>query len=139
MSALISRTGKKDKGFPGIFFSIGAENITIYGGAHSLKKDRLYCIRNYISEHLDTFSELLADPVFKDKYGKIHGDKNKRIPAEFNEAAEKQPLLFNKASYYYAKLDVKLILDPGLVGIFKDYYSAAKPMREFLIACEFRK
>ncbi len=134
MAALISRTGKKDKGFPGIFFSMGAANITIYGGAHSLEKDRLYSIRKDISEHLDTFSKLLADPVFKDKYGSIHGDKNKRIPAEFNDAAEKQPLLFNKAFYYYAKLDVKMILDPGLVDIFMDYYSAAKPMREFLIS-----
>jgi len=133
MSALISRTGKKDKGFPGFFFSMGAVNIMIYGGAHSLEKDRLHNIRKYISEHLDEFSNLLADRVFKDKYGRIHGDKNKRIPTEFNEAAEKQPLLFNKAFYYYAKLDVKKILNPNLVDIFMDYYSAAKPMREFLI------
>ena len=62
MSALISRTGKKDKGFPGVFFSMGAANIMIYGGAHSLEKDRLYSIRKYISEHLDTFSKMLADP-----------------------------------------------------------------------------
>ncbi len=134
MSALISRTGKKDKGFPGIFFSIGAANIMIYGGAHSIEKDRLYSIRKYISEHPDTFSKLLDDRVFKDKYGRIHGDKNKRIPVEFNDAAEKQPLLFNKAFYYYAKLDVKLTLDPSLVDIFMDYYLTAKPMREFLIS-----
>ncbi len=134
MSALISRTGKKDRGFPGFFFSMGAANITIYGGAHTLERERKYSIRKYISEHLGTFSKLLADRVFKDKYGRIHGDKNKRIPAEFNDEAEKQPLLFNKAFYYYAKLDVKLILDPSLVDIFMDYYSAAKPMREFLIS-----
>ena len=134
MSALISRTGKKDKDFPGIFFSMGEANIMIYGGAHTLEKDRLYSIRKYISEHPDTFSKRLADRVFKDKYGRIHGDKNKRIPAEFIDAAEKQPLLFNKAFYYYAKLDVKLILDPSLVDIFMDYYLAAKPMREFLIS-----
>jgi len=134
MSALISRTGKKDKGFPGFFFSIGATNIMIYGGARSIEKDRLHSIRKYISGHMEAFSKLLDDRVFKDKYGRIHGDKNKRIPAEFNDAAEKQPLLFNKAYYYYAKLDVKLILDPSLEDIFMDYYSAAKPMREFLIS-----
>jgi uncharacterized protein (TIGR02453 family) len=133
MSALISRTGKKDKGFPGIYFGMGAANIMIYGGAHVLERDRKYSIRKYISEHLDTFSKLLADRVFKEKYGGIHGDKNQRIPPEFNDAAEKQPLIFNKAFYYYAKLDVKLILDPGLEDIFMDYYFAAKPMREFLI------
>jgi hypothetical protein len=27
-----------------------------------------------------------------------------------------------------------MILDPGLVDIFMDYYTAAKPMREFLIS-----
>ncbi len=134
MSALISRTGKKDKGFPGFFFSLSAENIMIYGGAHSIEKDRLHSIRKYISEHLETFSKLLDDRVFKDKYGRIHGDKNKRIPTEFNEAAEKQPLFFNKAYYYFAKLNVKLILDPNLEDIFMDYYLAAKPMREFLIS-----
>jgi len=134
MSALISRTGKKDKGFPGFFFSMGALNIMIYGGAHSVERDRVYSIRKYISDHLDEFSKLLADRVFKGKYGRIHGDKNKRIPAEFKDAAEKQPLLFNKAFYYYAKLDVKKILDANLVDIFMDYYLAAKPMREFLIS-----
>lgn len=134
MSALISRTGKRDKGFPGFFFSMGAANIMIYGGAHSLERERKYSIRKYISEHLEAFSKLLVDRVFKDKYGGIHGDKNKRIPAEFNDAAEKQPLLFNKAYYYYAKLDVKMILDPSLEDIFMDYYLAAKPMREFLIS-----
>ncbi len=134
MSALISRTGKKDKGFPGFFFSMGAENMMIYGGAHSLERDRLYSIRKYISENPDTFSRLLDDRVFKDKYGRIHGDINKRIPAEFKDAAEKQPLLFNKAFFYFAKLDAKLILDPRLVDIFMDYYIAAKPMREFLIS-----
>jgi uncharacterized protein (TIGR02453 family) len=134
MSALISRPGKKDKGFPGIYFSMDAANIMIYGGAHILERDRKYSIRKYISEHLDTFSKLLADRVFKEKYGGIHGDKNKRIEPEFNDAAEKQPLLFNKAFYYYAKLDAKLILDPGLEDIFMDYYLAAKPMREFLIS-----
>jgi len=133
MSALISRTGKKDRGFPGFFFSMGAENIMIYGGAHSVERDRVYSIRKYISDHLDEFSKLLADRVFKGKYGRIHGDKNKRIPAEFNDAAEKQPLLFNKAFYYYTKLDVKKILDVNLVDIFMNYYLAAKPMREFLI------
>ena len=134
MSALISRTGKKDKGFPGIFFSLGAKNIMIYGGSHSNEKDRLYSLRKFISEHLDTFEKLLDDPMFKHKYGGIHGNKNKRIPAEFNEAAEKQPLLFNKAFYYFAELDAKLILDPGLGDIFMEYYQAAKPMREFLIS-----
>lgn len=133
MSALISRTGKKDKSFPGIFFSIGAENITIYGGAHRLETDRLSAIRKYIAGHLDTFSALMDDPLFKDKYGRIHGDKSKRIPAEFNEAAGKQPLLFNKTFYYYAELDVKLILKSGLVDLFMDYYSAAESVREFLI------
>ena len=133
MSALISRTGKKDKGFPGFFFSMGASNIMIYGGAHSIERERLYNIRKYISEHLDEFSKLLAARSFKEKYGRIHGDKNKRIPAEFTEAAEKQPLLFNKDFYYYTKLDAKKILDTNLVDIFMDYYLAAKPMREFLI------
>ena len=133
MSALISRTGKKDKGFPGIYFSLDAANIMIYGGAHILEKERLYNIRKYISEHLDEFLKLLDDRIFKEKYGGIHGDKNIRIQAEFKDAAEKQPLLFNKAFYYYAKLDIKLILNPGLVDIFMDYYLAAKPIREFLI------
>ncbi len=81
VSALISRTGKRDKDFPGFYFSIDTENITIYGGAHSLEKDHLYNIRKYISEDLNTFSKLLADPIFKKKYGFIHGDTNASLPS----------------------------------------------------------
>jgi len=134
MSALISQTGKKDKGFPGIYFGMDTENIMIYGGAHILERERLYSIRKYISEHLDEFSKLLNDPAFKKKYGEIRGEKNVRIQPEFKDAAEKQPLLFNKSFYYQAKLNIKRILKPGLMDIFMDYYLAAKPIREFLIS-----
>ena len=133
MSALISRTGKKERGFPGFAFRLGADGVGVYGGAHDLEKNRLHSVRQYISEHLDSFSELLNDNEFKDKYRRIQGDKNKRIPIEFKEAAEKQPLLFNKDFYYIATLNAKLILEDSLVDILMDYYFAAKPMREFLI------
>jgi len=131
MAAIVSTRGKKDKGFPGNYFQLGADELRVYGGAHMVEKDVLYGLRKQIADNLEGFSSVLSAKEFKTKFGEIHGEQNKRIPAEFQVAAEKQPLIFNKGFYYFAKLDAKLLLDENLTDIFMDYYHAGKPVNEF--------
>jgi len=131
MAALVSAKGKKDKGYPGIYFQLSADEIRIYGGAHSVDKDILHRIRTQIAANLEEFSGLLTAKEFKNKFGEIHGEKNKRIPPEFQAAAQKQPLIFNKGFYYFSTLEGKLLLDEKLADVFMEYYQVGKPVNEF--------
>ena len=133
MSALVSAGGKKDKTIPGLFFSLGAEKVTIYSGAHMIEKDILQKIREHIARNLSDFDKLITDKKFLDTFGEILGDKNKRLPKEFQEISEKQPLIANKHFYYLSTFKPTVILDPKLPDIFMDCYFTAKPLKLFFL------
>ena len=132
MSAIISAAGRKDKGYPGIYIQLGAEGVRIYGGAHMLEKENLYKVRQTLANQPGALDKLLAADDFKAKFGGIMGEKNKKLPPEFKEAAEKQPLIFNKQFYYGADLPAKHITSDTLGDTIMEYYFAAKPVKEFL-------
>ena len=64
-------------------------------------------------------------------YQNIQGEKNKKIPAEFNEAANKQALLYNKSFFYTCESDSELILKPKLDQHILDCYKVALPLNQF--------
>lgn len=132
VSAIISPGGRKDKSYPGIYVELKTDEIRYYGGAHMLEKQQLSNVRNHIASHSEDFEALLNAQDFKEKFGEIRGDQQKRIPKDLKEAAEKQPLIFNKNFYYFAKLDAKYIMQDDLADVLMEYYFAAKPMMMFL-------
>jgi uncharacterized protein (DUF2461 family) len=76
---------------------------------------------------------LISDEGFKEKFGEVLGEKNKRIPKEFSEAAEKQTLMFNKSFYYFKEFSPETILQDDLEDICMDYFLAAKPLGDFFM------
>lgn len=131
MAAIVSSGGKKNKTKPGIYLQFGAEDARVYGGAHMLDKNQLQSIREAIASNLGTFNSLLNAPDFKKKFGTIHGEEHKRLPKEFQEAAEKQPLLYKKSFYYFTQFDPEIILREDLPNYLMDYYLAGKPLGDF--------
>ena len=65
-------------------------------------------------------------------YGEVLGEKSKRIPKEFREAAESQPLLYNKQWYYHADLAPEVILSEELMDTILDLWRTAQPVKSFL-------
>jgi uncharacterized protein (DUF2461 family) len=117
---------------PGFYFELSADKVRIGGGAHACDKPHLHAIRSYIAAHPAAFKRIISDPEFREKYGTIRGEKNKRIPPEFKEAAEQEPLLFNKQFYYMAELPRELITSEALGDTLMAYYFAGKPLTQFL-------
>ena len=132
VSAIISSGGKKDKTVPGIYVELSPADIRICGGAHELEKDQLQSIREKLMAKPGVFEKLIEEPDFKKRFGAVHGDQQKRLPAEFKEAVEKQPLLANKQFYYYTKLDAEMALADDLVDQVMGCFHAAKPVKDFL-------
>ena len=132
VSANISAYGKKDKSYPGFYFQLSSEGVMIYGGAYMVENTTLQQIRNHIAGNLKNFSAAYNDKSFKEKFGSIQGEQNKRIPAEFQAVSEKEPLIANKQFYYSASLKPALITSAGLPEELMEYYRAGKKVNEFL-------
>jgi len=133
MSAAIAPGGKKNFAYPGFYFEATPEGINIYGGVYVADKGQLEKIRNLIAENLEAFNKLLTSPDFKNKYGgKILGETQIRIPKELKEAADKQPLIYNKQFYYKTSLDESYLTRPDLLDVLVDYFKASQGMNTFL-------
>lgn len=132
-SALISAAGRKDMNAPGIYFELGPEAVRIYGGAYIPDKDALLRIRSRIAKDLTKFRKLREDKDFIKRFGTVQGEANKRLPPEFQAAAAKEPLLYNKQFYYGAELPPKLVTSPKLPDLLMEHYAAMAPMNAFLL------
>ena len=89
-------------------------------------------VRSYMLTNLEGWEQALNSPNFKKAYGQIQGEKSKRIPKEFREAAEKHPLLYNKQWYYHADLSPNVILSDSLMDTILGLWKKAQPVKTFL-------
>lgn len=132
IGAIISKFGRKDKGYPGMYIQLSFDKMQIYGGVYMVENDVIQRIREMIAENLEEFQSLYNDKVFKKYYGEIIGEKNKRLTPNFQKLLEKEPLIANKQFYFGAEIDAKIILKPNLPDILMEYYQAGKKLCDFL-------
>ncbi|MEN9442051.1 MAG: hypothetical protein RLZ33_2128 [Bacteroidota bacterium] len=131
VSAVVAPEGKKSKAVNGVYFEFGPEHVRVYGGIYEIDKDDLLTVREGIANDLKGFQEAYSNPRFKKVFGTILGEKNKVIPKELKEAAEKEPLIFNKQWYFYAQFDAETVLDPKLDQLLLDCFEAGKPVEHY--------
>lgn len=132
MSALISEGSKKDKSRPGVYIEFSSKDLRFYSGLYELDTVTLHKVRTAITRERKTFAKLLDAPGFKNNFGTILGEKNKRVPKEFESIVAEQPLIANKQFYFYSALPSSSLTDPKLPELFMKYYKVSAPMREFL-------
>jgi uncharacterized protein (DUF2461 family) len=104
---VVSCGGGKDFTTPGMYIELNAKGGRIYSGFYGIEKDNLQVMREHIAKNLKEFNKLIKSKKFVDSFGEVHGDRNKRIPPEFKEVFEKQPLIANKQFYYFSDLNIK--------------------------------
>lgn len=131
-SAIISPAGRKDHTTPGIYFALGPESVKFYGGCYQPEKEQLEKIRMAIMRHGKGFRKVIEAKTFKAMFGEVQGEVNKVLPAEFKEAAKKEPLVANKQFYVGAEMPAKLVTDPKLMDHHMDHYLAMCPFNEWL-------
>lgn len=133
VGAIISPYGRKSKEYPGLYIQLGADKISLFGGAYMLEKDNLQKVRTYISKNLSEFEKLISAKAFVSKFGSIQGEKNKVLAPEFKDLLSKQPLIANKSFYFSADIDARHITSEELSDLIMAYYLAGKPVNDFLI------
>lgn len=128
----ISNGGKKDKTSPGLFLRFSLEGLYIMAGCYAPEKDQLNAIRNTIAVKHAEFKEIVSDASFQNAFGSVQGDKNKKIPVEFQEAFEKEPLIANKQFYILASAPSELITASTLLEEIMKYWKITRPFNDFL-------
>lgn len=131
-SAVISPKGRKDKSLPGLYLKLSPEDMAIMGGCYDPSTIQLKKIRAAISADPSAFRALIEHPDFKDQFGEVQGEVNKRIPKEFQEVFKKEPLIANKQFYYGATLPPETITNKHLEFIVMEYWKAMRPVNDFL-------
>ena len=134
VSANISSQGRKSKEEPGFYFQLSHDKIMIFGGAYVVEPAPLQKIRKAIAKDPKAFAAAYNDKNFKEKFGKLQGEANKKIPEEFKATAEKEPLIANKQFFYSAELKGKTRLQDDLADVLMEYYKAGKKMNDYLKA-----
>ena len=132
VSAIISPAGRKDKSAPGFYLELSAHRTMLGGGAYFVEKTGLENIRNAIAANPAAFRKLISEKDFVTKYGEIRGETNKRLAADLQAAAEKEPLIFNKQFYFMAELPANLALRNDLADVAIEYFAAAQPIILYL-------
>lgn len=132
VSAIISPGGRKNKTIPGIYLEITPDDMRIYSGLYQLDTKQLFNVRSHISHNLDEFQRLISSKKFVKTFTDIKGEKNKRIPKDFEDDAIRQPLLFNKQFYFYTTWPVETIYDKNLLKKITETFTIAQPVSEFL-------
>jgi uncharacterized protein (TIGR02453 family) len=131
VSAVISPNGKKSQAVNGVYFELGPEHVRVYGGVYEIDKDDLLAVREGIAANLETFKAAYTDKQFVRTFKNIIGEKNKIIPKELRDAAEVEPLIFNKQWYFYAQFDAEDVLRDDLDQVILKCYEAGKPVESF--------
>ncbi len=132
VSALISPGGKKDKTTPGMYLEVSAEGIRIYSGSHMLEKEQLKAVRDKIVREPNRFKELKSKKDFKEAFGEILGEKNKKLAPEYSAIQNDIPEIANKSFYYGVKLPASEILNTDFPETALATMKIAKGMNDFL-------
>jgi uncharacterized protein (TIGR02453 family) len=133
MAAVITREGKRNVQYPGLYFYFGAKSLGIGGGVYKLDKDHVQKIRRTIAQDGKSLERATKGKAFVELFGELQGEKNVRLPKEFADAAERFPLIANKQFYYFAEYDdPKILLRNDLPSFVMRHYRAGQKVNDFL-------
>ncbi|OLS26754.1 MAG: hypothetical protein HeimC2_14110 [Candidatus Heimdallarchaeota archaeon LC_2] len=133
ISANMNNKGKRTiPNSVGYYVHIDPEFVQIGGGSYHIDKYGIHAVRTAIMDEPESINKIIKNKNFNKLYGEIQGAKNKRLPPEFKEAHETQPLLANKSFFYMTKLDANAITEPNFIEMVAEYHRVGNMFNEFL-------
>ena len=132
-TAFVSRAGRKDKSIPGLFIRLATDEIGIMGGCYQPSTKQLSAIRSAIAKKSDEFTQLIQQQDFVNRFGELRGEQAKRLPKEWQEDVEQQPLLANKQFYFSTMQPAAMLTQNDLLDELMAYWRAARPLNQFLL------
>jgi uncharacterized protein (TIGR02453 family) len=131
VSAGISPDGRKGT-LPGLYLEASHRGVTVGGGAYWVEKEDLYYLREKIGKEHNRWAGLIEDPEFKQRYGQVLGERNKRIDKSLQMLASDNPDMYLKQFYYMGTLPSSVLLREDLLDLVRSHARVAEPLRQFL-------
>ena len=133
MAAAFSPQGKKDMMHPGFYIQLGVEQCAVYMGIYNPDSTTVDRIRKHLAANLDELDTLLQAKWFRQYFGSVQGETQKRMPAALAAVAHREPVIAQKQWYYAYEFEPEEILNKDQVSFIMKAYHAGKPMNEFLM------
>lgn len=132
LKAGFSPNGKKSI-LPGYYLGIDAENIHVGGGLFMLRPPELKKVREHIANSTDALARLVNGTSFTQNFGKLKGEKAKRLDKSLLSAAEKTDLVYNKQFYAMAEFPLEPFYGSNkLHDEILSHFRAIKPLNTYL-------
>ena len=132
MKAGFSAGGKKSE-LPGFYLGIDAENIHVGGGLFMIGNPELKELRYHIAENPKSLLSIVEDTNFVQNFGKLKGEKAKRLDKELMIAAEKTDLIFHKQFYTMAEFPLSPFYgSEKIVDEILSHFEVIRPLNNYL-------
>jgi len=132
MKAGFSPNGKKSI-YPGYYLGIDAENVHVGGGLFMVQTAELKKVRELISRKPQELIEISTKKNFTDNFGKLKGDKAKRIDKSLLPIAEKTDLIYNKQFFAFSEFPLAPFFGSDLlVGEILEHFKIINPLNNYL-------
>ncbi len=131
MKAGFSPGGKKSE-LPGYYLGIDAEHIHVGGGLFMVHPPELKKVRAHLASHTDTFLNIIEHSDFIKNFGKLKGDRAKRLDKDLLHVADKTEYIYNKQFYAFAEFPLSNFYDSNrLVTEVLAHFEVIKPLNDF--------
>nr|WP_293303633.1 DUF2461 domain-containing protein [Allomuricauda sp.] len=132
LKAGFSPHGKKSL-LPGYYLGIDATTIYVGGGLFTLRSPELHLVRDHISKNVSGLLDVVNDLTFVQNFGRIKGEKNKRLDKGLLPAAEKTALIYNKQFYAMAEFPLEPFYNSeDLLDEIMFHFKTIRPLNTFL-------
>lgn len=132
MKAGFSPNGKKSI-LPGYYLGIDSDSIHVGGGLFMLRPPELKKVREYIAEEPHELEELVQDINFTQNFGKLKGEKSKRLDKNLLKASEQTDLIYHKQFYAMAEFPLEPFYGKSeLVDEVFSHFKVIRPLNTYL-------
>jgi len=132
LKAGFSPNGKKSI-LPGYYLGIDAENIHVGGGLFMLRPPELKKVRELIADNPEALTQLVSVSSFTQNFGKLKGEKAKRLDKSLVPVAEKTDLIYHKQFYAMAEFPLEPFYGSNkLKDEVLSHFKAIKPLNTYL-------
>ena len=132
LKAGFSPDGKKSM-LPGYYLGVDATSIHVGGGLFMIRPPELKLIREHIAKNPSALEAIVKTPDFTQNFGRLKGEKAKRLDKNLLPAAKKTDFIYHKQFYAMAEFPLEpfygseKLLDEILL-----HFGAIQPLNNYL-------
>ncbi|MEM1339419.1 MAG: DUF2461 domain-containing protein [Bacteroidota bacterium] len=124
--------GRKSE-LPGYYLGIDAANVHVGGGLFMLQPSKLKKVRLHIAAHPGRLRKIVASSEFKETFGRLQGEKSKRLEKTLLPAAEKTDLIYHKQFYAFTEFPLAPFYgSDALTDAILEHLQIIKPLNDYL-------